>query len=109
MKYLMLTALSFFCFLTINAQDTAKAQTQKDTYLKWFINYRVLSTDMDKDGEISSEEHSLQVVPHSIVGFSLSGDLFGTRIIQQCTKWFEMGVIGFRFGLIFATSRCAFS
>lgn len=56
MRYLVVMAFCLFGVFNINAQDEASSTAQKDTYLKWFINYRVMSTDLDKDGEISQEE-----------------------------------------------------
>ena len=38
--------------------------------------------------------------------FSLSGDCFGTDIIQKCTKWFQIGVHGLKIGQIFAKFQC---
>ena len=39
--------------------------------------------------------------------FNLSGGCFGTDIIQNCTKWSNIGVHGLSFGPIFAKFHCA--
>ena len=42
-----------------------------------------------------------------ISDFNLSGGCFGTDIIQNCTKWSNIGVHGLIFGPIFAKFHCA--
>ena len=42
-----------------------------------------------------------------LTDFNLSGDCFGTDIIQNCTKWSNMEVHGRSFGPIFAKFHCA--
>ena len=42
-----------------------------------------------------------------IADFNLSGGCFGTDIIQNCTKWSNIGVHGLSFGPIFAKFQCA--
>ena len=41
--------------------------------------------------------------------FSLSGGCFGTDIIQNCTKWSNMGLHGLSYGPFVAKLRCASS
>ncbi len=56
MKRLAILAVCFLSVLTINAQEKTASKEKKDTYLKWFTNYRIMVTDTNKDGEISQEE-----------------------------------------------------
>lgn len=52
MRLLFFIAICFFSIIESNAQ----INKQNDTNLKWFINYRIMMTDTDKDGEISVKE-----------------------------------------------------
>ena len=42
-----------------------------------------------------------------LTDFNLSGGCFGTGIIQNCTKWSNMGVHGLSLGPFVAKLRCA--
>ena len=42
-----------------------------------------------------------------LTGFSLSGGCFGIDVIQNCTKWSNMGVHGLSYGPFGAKLRCA--